>query len=197
MNQSQCAKTAYELIGAGNTAQAIAFCESVPCRDVADCQRYLGWLYYQINNLEMALTWFTRAADQGDINALYGIACTHFVNRDFQLALEYYSKAADRGYSAAYHWIGYIYDRGLGTPRNADKASENYSKGAAAGYLIAERALLRLRWSRAAVWRRIAMLPSYLALLVKTVAVASRDTGDPRLVDIPNALEKKVGDREK
>lgn len=145
--------------------------------------------------MEKALSWFFRAAEQGDAEALYGIGSVHFVQRAFPAALQYYERAADKGYSRSYHWIGYMYHQGLGMPRNINMAIDYYKKSAAHGYLVAERALIHLAWQEGGILRRILALPKYIYIVLKAATIAYCDINDYRIVDVPNAFVKKMGSR--
>jgi len=191
MSESDCWATAYRFIANGETDRAIELCEQRPCSDVLECQRFLGWTYYQQEAFDKALTWFARAADRGDGDALYGIGSVHFVRRDFYGALQYYERAADHGCSRAYGWIGYIYHQGLGVTRDIDRAISYYKRAAAHGYLVAERALIHLTWQHGNLLKRIAVLPKYLYIIAKAAIIAFRNVNDPRIADVPNAFESK------
>ena len=155
-----------------------------------ECQRFLGWVYYKENSLDKALAWFSKAANQGDGDALYGIGSVYFVKRDFNLALQHYGQAAERGYFRAYHWIAYIHHQGLGVSKNIKLAMDYYSRSAAHGYLIAERALLHLAWQQGHGLKRFAILPKYVYLVARTAVVAFRNANDPRIADVPNVFER-------
>ena len=189
MNISECWPAAYDLIANGDAVGAITLCERKPCSASLECQRYLGWTYYQQSKMEEALSWFARAAEQGDGEALFGIGCVHFAQRDFHLALQYYKRGADHGFSRAYGWLGYLYHQGLGVPKDLNVATNYYKQAAAHGYLIAERSLIHLAWKRGNLFRRILVVPQYIYLVAKTVVIAQRNINDPRLVDIPNAFD--------
>lgn len=195
MNEPECWPKAVSHIERGDIKRAVALCEQEPCSNTVECQRYLGWVYYQEDNLDKALTWFSRAASQGDGDALYGIGSLYFVRRDFKLALQYYERAAERGYARAYHWIAYIHHQGLGTTKNIDTAAAYYRRSAAQGYLIADRALLHMMWQGSHFFQRLAMLPKYLYLVARAAVIAFRNINDPRIADVPNAFEKKARQR--
>lgn len=191
MKTSDCWTTAYEFIASGETQNAIALCEQAPCSGSVDCQRFLGWTYYEQNDMEKALGWFSKAAEQGDADALFGIGSVHFVRRDFQAALPYYERAAEHGCSRAYNWIGNIYRLGLGVPRNAETALNYYRQSAAHGYLIGERALIHLAFQQGTIVNKILAAPKFIYILIKSAVLAYRNINDERIRDIPNALAKK------
>lgn len=191
MKASECWVTAQKFISLGETEKAIELCESQPCSGLLECQRFLGWAYYRLDNMNKALNWFSKAAETGDGDAMFGIGSVHFVQRDFHGALQYYEHAANHGCSRAHGWIGYIYHQGLGKPRDVDMAISHYKQGAAHGYLIAERALIHLTWQHGSLLKKIAVLPKYLYIIAKTVTIAFHNANDPRIADVPNAFERK------
>jgi hypothetical protein len=187
---SDCWQKAYAFIVNGETGKAIDTCEKEPCSASLECQRFLGWKYYEQNQMEKALSWFFKAVEQGDADALFGIGSIYFTQRNFQTALQYYEHAGELGYARAYGWIGYIYQLGLGVPRSIEMATGYYKKAAAHGYLLAERALIHIVFQHGSVLRKILVLPKYFYLLIKAAALAYRDVNDKRLMDIPNAFKK-------
>jgi TPR repeat protein len=158
-----------------------------------ECQRFLGWYYYDKNEFDTALKWFTRATDQCDAEAAFGIGSICFVLRDFPQAIQYFQKAANWGNGRACHWLGYMYRNGLGVPSSDDKAIHWYERGAARGYLVAERALLHLMGLKGGFLARIRTFPRYISVIVRAAIIAARDQNDERIADIPSAFKSKVG----
>ena len=191
MKTSDCWTTAYEFIASGETQNAVAFCEQTPCSGSVECQRFLGRTYYDQNDMEKAVNWFSKAAEQGDAIALFGLGSILFVQKDFRAALPYYERAAEKGYSRAYNWIAYIYQEGLDVPRNVELAVSNYKKGAAHGYLVAERALIRFTFQQGTIVNKILAVPKFIYILIKSAVLAYRNINDERIRDVPNAFTKK------
>ena len=191
MKPFNCWSTAYEFIAKGEVAKAVALCEKAPCSTSVECQRFLGWQYYEKDAMDRALSWFFKAAEQGDAEAHYGIGSVHFVRRDFLAALQSYERAADQGCPKAYGWIGYIYQLGLGVPRSVEMAIENYKKSAAHGYILADRALIHLTFQQGNFFNKVFVLPKFFYILIKAAIIAYRNINDERLAGIPNAFEKK------
>lgn len=189
-----CLPDAYGLMANGDIEKAIRVCESEPCALLLECQRFLGWRYYEKDDFETALNWFGKAVAQGDAEAAFGVGSVYFVRRSFSAAAQYFEQAANGGYGRACHWLGYIYRQGLGVPRSDDTAVNWYKQGAACGYLMAERALLHLVWKKGSTIARIRTLPRYLYAVLyavlKAAVIAHRDIHDQRIVDIPNAFLK-------
>lgn len=191
MNESDCWPTAYQHIANGELKKAIELCEREPCSGSVECQRFLGWEFYKKNDMDSALIWFSKAAQQGDPDAAFGIGSAHFARREFDLALLYYDQAAGLGYARAYGWIGYIYQLGLGVPRDIGKATQYYRKSAEHGYLLAERALIYLTFRHGNTLSKVLAVPKFIYILAKAVILAYRNINDERLRDIPNPLRNK------
>lgn len=188
VTESRCWPAAYELIANGEIEKAIAVCESEPCAATLECQRFLGWTYYKKDDFDAALNWFGQAVKQGDAEAAFGIGSVHFLRRDFPAAVQYFEWAADSGYGRACHWLGYIHRQGLGVPRSDSAAVGWYKRGAAQGYLVAERALMHLAWTRGGVIARIRTAPRYFYIILKAAVIAYQNIHDQRIIDIPNAF---------
>lgn len=183
-----CWPTVCDLISKGDIDAAVAFCKREPCSTVMNCQRFLGWTYYERDDLESALTWFSKAADQGDCEAYFGIGCIYYCRREFPVSVHFFQLAADRGYGRACHWLGFVYRNGLGVTQSDDVAVDWYKQGADKGYFVAERALLHLRWNKSGVMRRVFLLARLFRLIPKAILLGLRNIHDPRLADLPNVF---------
>jgi TPR repeat protein len=192
IEESDCWRTAHQSIIAGEIEQAIAICRAEPCANLPECQRFLGWTYYQRNEFGEALHWFEKGAKRGDGDALFGSGSAYFMQREFAKAVQYYERAAACGYVRAFHWIAYMHHQGLGVPQNIDLAIDYYKRSAAQGFLIADRALIHLEWKRATLLQRLALVPRYVRIIFNALSIAARDTNDPRVVDVPNAFARKA-----
>lgn len=188
---SDCWQKAYQLIANGETMSAVALCEQEICSGLVECQRFLGRTYHEQNDMENALKWFSKAAEQGDPFALFGVGNVHFARKDFQTALAYYERSAEQGYPRAYNWVAHIYQHGLGVPQSAEMAIKYYRKAAAYGYLIAERALIHIAFQQGSMLDKILAVPKYIYILIKAAVLAYRNINDERIRDIPNAFQKK------
>jgi TPR repeat protein len=192
--ESPCWASAYELFIHGEIEKAMAMCESEACAKDLECQKFLGWQYYDKDDFEVALKWFEKAVEQGDAEAIFGIGSVYYVRQDFAAAAQYFERAVENGYDRACHWLGLLYWLGLGVPRNADTAREWYKRGAAHGFLIAERMLIHMTCFKGGGAARIRTFPRYIYIFIKALVIASRNIHDPRLIDVPNAFaqNKKI-----
>ena len=180
-----CWPTVYRLAQAGDVNAAVALCKSHTCSQVRECQLYLAKSYYDQGQLDEALEWFSKAAETGDDEALFGAGSVHFIRKDYDAALQLWKRAADRGSSKALAYIGSIYYQGLAGPRNLPVALDYYKQSAAAGYLLAERALMTITFRHGTAWERLLLAPKFLMLLLRASWIAARHSDDKRLADIP------------
>ena len=190
---AECEGAIYELIALGKAEQVKALCETEPCSNVAYCQKYLGWAYYKQNDLEKSLLWFARAAKQDDGEALFGIGSICVVRKDYRSALQYFEKAVARGYARAYQWIGGIYQHGCGVPVDINKATLSYQLGAAHGFIMAKRSLINIASQRGGIVIKIGLLPKLICLYFEIAKIVYSNVNDPRIVDIQNVFEKRIG----
>lgn len=190
MNQSDCWRTAFSFIEKGDREKAIALCETELCATSIDCQRFLGWEYYNKREMTTALGWFKKAAEQGDVSALLGVAFVHFVEKEFPLARQYFERAADAGSTRAIVWIGVSHHQGWGVPRNLELAKVYYKKAASHGDFAAERALIHLAL-RHGSWRdKILAVARILPMAVRVGKIAGGNPVDPRILDICSVLSQ-------
>lgn len=189
MQIDNCWEQVSKLISSGNVNEAIAICESVPCSKLLKCQKYLGWSYYDKGDMERALTWFSKAGDQEDGEALFGLGSVHVARKEFQIALQYFERAASHGYVRGYQWIAGIYQHGCGVPIDINKATSYYQKGADRGYLMAKRSLISLASQNGNILVRICSQLKLISLQIEAVKIAYLNINDPRLADIQ--LRKK------
>lgn len=186
-----CWEDAYNLIDQGKETEAMSLCQQTPCSESVNCQRFLGWFFYEQGKLDNALNWFTKAIEQEDVESLYGKACVCFDNQDFINALKYYEKASSNGYSRAYYWLGYLHEYGLGVDHDLEQASYYYRKGSKNGYLIADRAIIDLVFKGNNLLKKLLVLPKFIYILIKSFFIALENIHDERIVDIPNYFSKE------
>ncbi len=190
-NISNCWKNAYHLVAQGRVAEATDLCEQKQCSKSIDCQRYLGWAYYEKGNADNALIWFKKAIEQGDIESLYGKGCVYYSNRDYKNAFKYYKNASNDGYIRAYYWLGCLYEYGLGLDKNLDLASIYYHKASQHGYLVADRAIINLVFKNKKLLPKLMVLPKFVYILIKCFFIALRDINDERILDVPKGKSYK------
>lgn len=97
----------------------------------------LGLMYYYGDSanqdLEKAVMWLTRAAEQGYVDAQYhlGVMYNYYVKSpdiDYAQAMYWYKKAAEQNHAEAQNSIGVLYQSGQGVEQDYRIAKEWYSK---------------------------------------------------------------------
>lgn len=133
-------------------ADAVAHFES--CRQLAEtgdpvAQRQLGTLYQRGAGVapsdETALSWYHKAAAQGEAGALYNLGVMYDgglgVEQDHAAAARWYRQAADRGDAKAMYNLGLLYEYGLGVAQDHAEAMRHYLQAAELGEPWAQFAL--------------------------------------------------------
>ena len=73
-------------------------------------------------DLEKALHWYTKAAEQGDVGVQSKLGVLYStgeeVPKDLKKAVHWFTKAAEQSDAGAQHMLGVIYYAGEGVPRN-------------------------------------------------------------------------------
>ncbi len=142
-------------------------------------------IYYEIDNYERAKFWFNKVVvDRDDSEAHYGLACLSFKQKKYKKSFDCFFVALKKGYTRSYYWLGLMYENGLGVDRNIKKAEKFYFDGAKCGYLISERAYLRIKLRNSSIFHKPTLIIKYLCLIFKVFKLAYHDVDDERLVDI-------------
>lgn len=102
----------------------------------------LGYIYEkgdgETKDLHQALFWYKKAAERGDISAMYNIACLYDDGAigKYKDAIYWYEEAIKGGSYQAMHNLGYCYHRGHGVEKNYAKAVELYEKSSKSGITL-------------------------------------------------------------
>ncbi len=90
----------------------------------------------------MAMTWFRKAADQGNAAARTNIGWLYHngwgVKQDYAEAMSWYRKAANQGSADAQNDVGWLYQNGLGVKQDYVEAMTWYRKAADQGHTRAQ-----------------------------------------------------------
>jgi len=104
---------------------------------------------YDAKDYGQAMSWYRKAADQGNASAQNNIAWLYEggkgVAQDSAQAMSWYRKAADQGFAPAQYNIGWLYENGKGVKKNYAQAISWYRKAADQGNANAAIALKKLR----------------------------------------------------
>jgi TPR repeat protein len=86
---------------------------------------------------EAAVPWLNKALEAGRVDAAVQLALMYLegkaVSQNVELAAEYCTRGAKANYPRAYLCLGYIYQMGLGKPKDPKMATEWYGKAARCG----------------------------------------------------------------
>ena len=93
-------------------------------------------------NHEKAFEWYSKAADAGDINAMFMLGQMYYtgfwvVEQDFVKAYDWFMRSADGGDQNSMYYLGVLYRLGLGVEKDYDKAFAWYMRSADLGYYAA------------------------------------------------------------
>ena len=114
----------------------------------ADAQFSLGLLYKRgagtIQDTKQAVYWYTKAAEQGHVQAQYELGSEYLfsgddeVPQDYKQSVYWYTKAAEQGHILAQNKLGKIYEYGEEAPQDYKQAFFWYTKAAEQGHVFAE-----------------------------------------------------------
>lgn len=109
----------------------------------AGAQKIVGDFYYYgrnglVRNVSLARSWYTKAVNQNDIEALYQLGVTYEDEKDFFQAMMWYAEPVKQGYAPALHRLGVIYENGLCFAADIARALGLYKQAAEQGCLEAQ-----------------------------------------------------------
>jgi len=96
---------------------------------------YFG-AYNRLPNYSLAMKYFKRAADKGNVNAMVILGDMHFHETPIKCldqAAQWYEKAAEYAHPKAQYILGYFCEYGLGVKQDYKRAMDWYSKAVAQG----------------------------------------------------------------
>lgn len=147
-------------------------------------------------NYEEAITFYTKAAEQGHADAQFSLASFYYSgkggNQNSELAVKWYTKAAEQGHADAQLHLGNIYSYGKTVAQNDELAVKWYKKAAEQGLARAQGALgnmyyggfgaaqsteLAVKWYRKAAEQGHSNSQFYLGLAYKEGRGAPKDYG--------------------
>jgi TPR repeat protein len=101
----------------------------------------IGKRYLDNNDYSNALTYFQRAANEGDYNGQYFLGCMYLygegVSKNYTEAAKWLQKSAEQGHKYAQMELGILYFHGEGVSKNNEKALEWTRKAADQGIIEA------------------------------------------------------------
>jgi len=149
--------------------------------------RFLGWLHLHGHGCQQdekkAMSFFLEAANQGDAEALFGIANIYYSNKEYKDAARYLEEAMKKGYVPAIRWSGVMYQLGLGVNKDLDRAYHLYNQAAQAGNLSAycQKSLMLLHGFRG-IYGRLLAIPMMVKFFICATVEAYRNKDSQRLM---------------
>ena len=133
-------------------AKALQSCRAEAEANDMQAQNLLGVIYErhlgEQTDLQQAMRWYQRAADQGERYAPFNLAQLYRTGQggvqDLPKAVYYYQISAQRGYGEAQFSLGVMHFEGAGTPVDMQQAKYWWEKARASGVARAEDALSRV-----------------------------------------------------
>ena len=105
----------------------------------------MGWFYLNgvgvEQDIEQAELWYRKSARQGNPSAMYSLGIMSCDRRDYADALVWFRRATDKGHARSLFWLGKLYWRGHGVPRDRKQAMSLFQKAAVDRVPAARRAL--------------------------------------------------------
>ena len=100
-------------------------CAEEPKEDSAELL-HRGIACYNAKTYEEAVSWFRRAADKGNAEAMWRLGKCYFlgngVTKSDEDAVSWFRRAADKGNAGAMYHLGYCYQYGEGVPKDLKQA---------------------------------------------------------------------------
>ncbi len=133
-------KEAAKLLEEGNEEKALAIYQQIS--DNPEAQFQIGLAYYEKKDIQEALRWFYKAAEQGNIIAQTSLGKIYYygymVDKDYNEAMKWFRKAAEQGdaYSQNILAVGLI--DGKGVEEDKYEAAKWFRLSAEQGYMEAQ-----------------------------------------------------------
>jgi len=129
-------------------AVAFQIHQSKANQGVADAQFNLGLLYERgvgtPQDTKQAVYWYTKAAEQGHVQAQYKLGKLYRFSgddefpQDYKQSVYWHTKAAEQGHILAQYKLGHMYEYGDEGPQDYKQAFFWYTKAAEQGHVFAE-----------------------------------------------------------
>lgn len=172
--------------------KAIEFCSTYPYSNIRYCQNYLGWNFYREEDFVKSESWFREAAEQGDAEALFGLASISMKMGDYVSAISFFERSAELGFFRAHLWIALIYYHGSSdVPRDLSRAVHFFEIAANHDFFLAKRFILFLK-SRKNILSRFSAWAMMVPLVVRALVISCRDPHDCRIVDVGYLGKEKI-----
>jgi TPR repeat protein len=202
VSAEECLPKVCDLVSLGKIDDAIQMlesvdglselCEKASYAETIPWQHLMGWKHYEHGDPKSALTWFEKAIEQGDVNALYGAGVSYLALKEYTPTIFYLQKAADAGLAVAAYLLGSLYLEGGGVEKDEAMMKKWLGFAASNGVLAAEIRLARYNATHGNFFSRIPAILKAIFVLIKTFSIAIKDADDPRLIGLHPAKEYKI-----
>ena len=134
---------AYYLYTEGKFPEAVLIYQECAKKGDINCQRRLGFMYYQgkgvVRDLSNANYWFLQAYEHGDEQASVGLFRVLVERGEYVKALLYMRAMARKSYPPALYWLGRMYSNGYGVHKSSKRAFVYFTLAAQHGHFVAKR----------------------------------------------------------
>jgi len=171
----------------GDYDESLRLCKIGIVQGRAKCMRLMGWIYYAGKcvelDLEEALEWFSKAAELGDVEAVFGKGAVHYVWEQYSIAFNEFKVADGLGFVPAKVRLGMMVKIGLGADKDLSQAYALYSQAAEEGNLIAARLKVRMLLEGfEGLSGRIKAIPLLIKLTIKGYKVYLENPNDIKVM---------------
>jgi tetratricopeptide (TPR) repeat protein len=201
-----CLPKVYDLVMLNKLTEAIQIiestdgldelCEKAPYANTNPWQNFMGFKYYKQGDPWSAITWFEKAAEQGDVYALYGIGMSHFVLKEYSQAIHYLQKASEAGHAFSSYLLGSLYLEGIAVEKDENLLKKWFRHAASNGILAAELRLARYNIAYGTFFSRTLAVFKVIFVYFKVVFIAIKNSDDLRLLGLAPPEEYKFKQRE-
>jgi hypothetical protein len=117
-----------------------------------DAMLAMGWFYRNGigvgMDIEESKRWFRKSARQKDERAMFSLGEIAYDQRDYHEAAVWFKRAIEAGHSRSLYWMGMLYWKGRGVPKDQNTARKLFHQAAEKKVYEAKRLLsLWNRWS--------------------------------------------------
>lgn len=113
--------------------------------NIGRCYYRTAQCYSKIEDYQKSVEWYTKAAEQGIVDAQYMLGCCYYygrgVEQNYEKAVKWYTKAAEQDLVNAQYRLGDCYYFGEGVSQNYKTAVKWYTKAAENYFTPAQNAL--------------------------------------------------------
>ncbi len=149
-----------------NYAEGVRYFKFAAERGNAIAQKNLAIAYQNgmgvKRDLNTALHWYEKAADQGNVGAMRAIGQIYKRAKRYREAAQWHAKGARRGDKYSQSELGWLYENGKGVKKDYKKAFKFYTKAAKQGEPVAQYYLAVMYYNGRGVKRNLKMAKRWM-----------------------------------